>query len=152
MEATSHSELPQQLEAAKKTSISDLSPDLQELPTRAVRGVVTITWPYNSVKNSFAFILAEPDFRLRRNKGQVRVNFTGPAAKTVGECGLGGNDEICLSLEGADWVPEETKKRQSLPGAGIDWQLKFSHKLTLQVSAPSLLTMSTYLGRYDSSA
>ena len=136
MEATRQSELPSQLQTAKQTSISDLSPDLQGLPTRAVRGVVTITWPYSSVKNSFSFILAEPDFRLRRNKGQVRVNFTGPAAESLRDCGLGGNDAIYLSLDGAEWEPEETTKHQSLPGAGIDWQLRFHSKLKLQVCTP----------------
>ena len=132
MEATRHFELPRQLATAKQTSISHLSPELEDLPTRVVRGVVTITWPYNSVKNSFAFILAEPDFRLRRNKGQVRVNFTGPAAENLRACGLGGNDEIYLSLHGAEWEPEDTTKRQSLPGASIDWQLKFCNRLILQ--------------------
>lgn len=140
MEMANVSENPHQLEIAIPTPISDLSPQISEPASRAVRGIVTITWPYNSVKSSFAFILAEPDFRLRRNRGQVRVNFTGSIAKTLGECGLGGNDEIYLSLDGAEWEPEETKKRQSLPGTGIDWQLKFSNKLLLQVSM-SLLSM-----------
>ena len=140
MEATRQSELPRQLETAKQTSISDLSPELQGLPTRAIRGVVTITWPYSSVKNTCAFILAEPDFRLRRNKGQVRVNFTGPAAESLRDCGLGGNDEVYLGLDGAEWEPEETTKHQSLPGAWIDWQLRFRNKLILQVRMPWHMT------------
>lgn len=138
MELHNGSEIPRQLEIARTTPICDLSPEIPDPASRAVRGIVTITWPYNSVKNSFAFILAEPDFRLRRNRGQVRVNFTGPAARALGECGLGGSDEIYLSLDGAEWEPEEVKKRQSLPGAGIEWQLRFSNKLLLQVSMPIL--------------
>ncbi len=142
MEMTSDSEIPQQLRVARLVPISDLSPEIPEPTLRAVRGIVTITWPYNSVKGSFAFILAEPDFRLRRNRGQARVNFTGLAAKALGECGLGGNDEIYLSLDGAEWEPEEVKKPQSLPGTGINWQLKFSNKLLLHVSMPTACSLS----------
>ncbi|KAI1503542.1 hypothetical protein F5X99DRAFT_374644 [Biscogniauxia marginata] len=135
MDLTDTSDPLQNLEAAKQTAIAELAPDLPEPVTRAVRGLVTITWPYNSVKNTFAFILAEPDFRLRRNKGQVRVNFSGAAAKVAGESGLGSNDEVLLSLEGVEWEAEEVKKRQTLPGAGIDWQLRFSDKILLSVKS-----------------
>lgn len=134
MEMTIDPDVPEKLKVAKPAAISDLNPDISDPASRAVRGIVTITWPYNSVQQTFAFILAEPDFRRRRNKGQVRVNFTGSAAKVLGESGLGGSDEVYLSLDGAEWEPEETKKRQSLPGAGIDWQLKFSSRVLLQVS------------------
>ncbi|KAI0600371.1 hypothetical protein F4775DRAFT_61167 [Biscogniauxia sp. FL1348] len=135
MDMTEMSDPLQKLEASKKTAIADLDPQLSEPATRAVQGVVTITWPYNSVKNTVAFILAEPDFRLRRNKGQVRINFSGQAAKAVGANALGSNDEVTLSLEGAEWEPEEAKKRQSLPGASLDWQLRFSDKILLKVKS-----------------
>ena len=49
------------------------------------------------------------------------------------ESGLSSSDEVLVSLDGAEWEPEQVKKRQSLPGAGVDWQLKFSEKLLLQV-------------------
>ncbi|KAI1415158.1 hypothetical protein F5Y13DRAFT_196513 [Hypoxylon sp. FL1857] len=124
----------QQLGGAQKTAIADLGPELSDPASRAVRGVVTITWPYNSVKGTFAFILAEPDYRLRRSKGQIRINLTGASAKAAGESGLSSSDEVLVSLNGAEWVPEEVKKRQSLPGSGVDWQLKFSDKLLLQVT------------------
>ncbi|KAI1391049.1 uncharacterized protein F4822DRAFT_171114 [Hypoxylon trugodes] len=133
MDTTNVSDPLQQLEAANKTPIADLGPELSDLPSRSVRGVVTITWPYSSVKGTFSFILAEPDYRLRRNKGQVRINLNGAAAKAAGESGLSSSDQVLVSLGGVEWEPEETKKRQSLPGAGIDWQLKISDKLLLQV-------------------
>lgn len=137
MDIANASDLPQQLGAATKTTIADLSPELSEPTTRAVRGIVTITWPYSSVKGTFAFILAEPDYRLRRSKGQVRINLNGSSAKAAGESGLSSGDDVLISLDGAEWEPEQTKKRQSLPGAGIDWQLKFTEKLLLQVMALS---------------
>ncbi|KAI3321810.1 hypothetical protein HD806DRAFT_502012 [Xylariaceae sp. AK1471] len=118
---------------ARVTPIAELCPDLPDPRTKAVRGVVTITWPYNSVKGTFAFNLAEPDFRLRRNKGQVRIDFTGRAAKATGGCGLGSNDEVLLSLEGAAWEAAEANKRQSLPGADLGWRLVFSEKLSLKI-------------------
>ncbi|KAI0848673.1 hypothetical protein F5Y00DRAFT_238220 [Daldinia vernicosa] len=134
MDTTNASNPLQQLGVANRVAIADLSPEIQDSASRAVRGVVTITWPYNSVKGTFAFILAEPDYRLRRSKGQVRINLNGASAKAAGESGLSSGDEVLVSLDGAEWEPEQTKKRQSLPGAGIDWQLKFSDKLMLQVT------------------
>ncbi|RYP71279.1 hypothetical protein DL769_004716 [Monosporascus sp. CRB-8-3] len=126
--------MPPQLRLEGQTPISTLTPDISDPASRVVRGIVTVTWPYNSVKNTSAFILAEPDYRLRRKGGQIRVNFTGPAARALGECGLGGNDEIYLSLDGAEWEPENARRRQSVPGAGVDWKLKFSDKLLLRAN------------------
>jgi len=114
--------------------IANLSPDLPDASTKSVRGVVTITWPYNSVNRTFAFNLAEPDFRLRRNKGQVRVNFTGRIAKAVGSCRLGSNDEVLLSLDGSAWEGEETSRRQSLPGMALGWKLIYTKKLFLKIT------------------
>ncbi|ORY71677.1 uncharacterized protein BCR38DRAFT_417716 [Pseudomassariella vexata] len=111
----------------KPTRIAQLNPQTGS----SVRGVVTIVWPYNSVNNSIAFTLAEPEFRLRLSKGQVRVNFAGSSAKSVADCGLGPGDEVLISLEGAEW---EKADQSRVPGANIDWQLKFSEKLLLQVN------------------
>ncbi|KAJ3552989.1 hypothetical protein NPX13_g10987 [Xylaria arbuscula] len=121
------------LETAQILPIADLSPDLSDPSTKAVGGVVTITWPYNKVKGTFAFNLAEPDFRLRRKKGQVRIEFRERAAKAVGDCGIGGNDEILLSLGGAAWEAEEVDRRRGLPGADLGWRLVFSQSLILKI-------------------
>lgn len=141
MDPANTTDLPQQLSAAKKTPIADLGPELPEPASCTVHGVVTITWPYNSVKGTFAFILAEPDYRLRRNKGQVRINFSGPSAKVAGESGLSSGDDVLLSLDSVEWEPEQVKKRQSLPGAGIDWQAKFCEKVLLQVRSPLVVAL-----------
>ncbi|KAI1215040.1 uncharacterized protein F4807DRAFT_18524 [Annulohypoxylon truncatum] len=134
MDTANASDALQQLVVASKTPIADLNPELADPASRAVRGVVTITWPYSFVKGTFSFILAEPDYRLRRNKGQIRINLVGASAKAASESGLSSNDEVLVSLDGAEWEPEQVKKRQSLPGAGVDWQLKFSERLLLQVT------------------
>ncbi|KAI1305751.1 hypothetical protein F5Y03DRAFT_151107 [Xylaria venustula] len=121
------------LDVARVIPIAELSPGHADLSSQAIGGVVTITWPYNKVKGTFAFTLAEPDFRLRRNKGQVRIDFTGRAAKAVGDSRLGGSDEVLLSLEGATWEAEVIDRRRSLPGVDIGWKLVFSERVSLKI-------------------
>lgn len=124
-------QLPSQLEAAEGIPIAQLSPELQDPKTRVVRGVVTITWPYSIIKKTIAFLLAEPDFRLRRAKGQVRVEFRGSSAKAVQDAGLGSGDEVALCLDGVELVADDSKTR--VPGTSLEWQLIFTERLLLQV-------------------
>ncbi|EGO61173.1 hypothetical protein NEUTE1DRAFT_127865 [Neurospora tetrasperma FGSC 2508] len=119
------------LESRTVTPIAQLDPELSDQNSRSVRGEVTITWPYNRVTHTLAFLLAEPDVRLRRTKGQVRVQLHGPSAKAVSECGLGACDEVLLSLDGVEWAKEESPGR--ILGARVDWQLQFNRRLVLQV-------------------
>lgn len=113
------------------TPIAQLNPYLPDQDERVVRGEVTITWPYNSVTQTTAFLLAEPDIRLRRAKGQVRIELHGPSAKAFSACGIGAGDEVLFSLKGAEWAKDESPGR--VPGARLDWQLLFNQKLALQV-------------------
>ncbi|KAJ4302254.1 hypothetical protein N0V88_002391 [Collariella sp. IMI 366227] len=119
------------LETGTATSIAQLGPDLPDQPSRVVRGEVTITWPYNSVKQTFAFLLAEPDVRLRRAKGQIRVELQGPSAQAASESGLGAGDELLFSLDGVEWSKDVSPGR--IPGARVEWQMQFNEKLVLQV-------------------
>ncbi|KAJ0296308.1 hypothetical protein COL516b_011719 [Colletotrichum fioriniae] len=121
---------PQQLEAAEAIAIAQLSPALQDPKTRVVRGVVTITWPYSIVRKNIAFLLAEADFRLRRAKGQVRVEFAGSSAKAIADAALGSGDEIALSLDGVELVADDSKTR--VPGTSLEWQLRFTERVLLQ--------------------
>ena len=118
------------------TPIAQLNPDLPDQASRVVRGQVTITWPFNSVTRTAAFLLAEPDVRLRRARGQVRVEFRGPSAKAVSECGLGAGDELLFSLEGVEWAEDVSPGR--IPGSRVDWQLQFNARLVLQVRIAGL--------------
>jgi hypothetical protein len=119
------------LAAKSTTPIASLSPDLTDQSFRAVVGQVTLVWPYNSTTKSSAFLLAEPDIRLRRHKGQVRVQLQGPCAKAVSDLKLGGGDTVALALEGVDWVKDNSSVR--VPASRLEWQLQFSEKLVLQV-------------------
>ncbi|KAK1453657.1 hypothetical protein CMEL01_05316 [Colletotrichum melonis] len=120
----------QQLDAAEAIAIAQLSPALQDPKTRVVRGVVTITWPYSIVRKNIAFLLAEADFRLRRAKGQVRVEFAGSSAKAIADAALGSGDEIALSLDGVELVADDSKTR--VPGTSLEWQLRFTERVLLQ--------------------
>lgn len=115
--------------------IAQLNPDLPDQTERVVRGEVTITWPYNSVTKTTAFLVAEPDVRLRRDRGQVRIELHGPSAKAFSTCGIGAGDEVWFSLNGAEWAKDQSPGR--VPGARLEWQILFNQRLTLQVCASS---------------
>lgn len=128
---SSDADAEQSLASKVATPIAQLSPALTDQPTRKVNGEVTITWPYSSVSKSFAFLLAEPDFRLRRDRGSVRIQLYGPSAEAVGSWELGSGDEVTLALDGVDWAKDEEPVRPS--GSRLDWRLKFAGKLVLKV-------------------
>lgn len=119
------------LRTATPTPIAQLCPDLSDPETRVVHGDVTITWPFSLVTNSIAFIVAEREFRLRRDKGQVRVKFHGAAAKAIAGASLGGGDEVRLSLKGVEWAKNESNTQ--IGGSTLEWQLEFTSCLTLLV-------------------
>ncbi|KAM7196465.1 hypothetical protein V8F33_006182 [Rhypophila sp. PSN 637] len=113
-----------------RTPIAQLNPELPDQAERVVGGEVTITWPYNSVTKTTAFLLAESDILLRRAKGQVRVELHGPSAKEFSSSGIGAGDVILFSLDGAEWAKDESPGR--VPGGRLDWQLLFDQRFTLQ--------------------
>lgn len=107
-----------------------ISPD-----TSTIVGQVALIWPYSSSKKSFGLLIVEPDFRLRRERGQVHVDFSGSSAKVVGRSGVKIGDEILLSLVGVEWAKDAATPRT--PGDGIDWALCFRERLVLQLSRNS---------------
>jgi hypothetical protein len=132
--ATTNGNVATNLVSLSATPIAQLNPDLPDQASRAVRGEVTITWPYNSVTKKLAFLIAEPDVRLRRAKGQIRIELQGPSAKAAFESGLGAGDELLFSLTGAEWSKDASPGR--VPGARVEWQLQFNQKLALRVCIP----------------
>lgn len=119
------------IESTSHIPIAELSDSLDAPETRSVKAIVTLTWPYSSATGSVAFLLAEPDFRLRRSKGQVRVQFSGSSAKYISKAGISSGDEVILCLDGAEWLRDESEI--STPGRGVEWELKFTERLQLQV-------------------
>jgi len=110
--------------------IAELNPELSSRDTKQFKAAVTLIWPYSSSQRQFALLLAEPDFRLRRKKGQVRVRFSGSSAKALATTGVGIGDEVILSLRGAQFVQEDTV---STPGRSIDWELEYTQTIAVQV-------------------
>ncbi|KAM0276455.1 hypothetical protein ACHAQH_006720 [Verticillium albo-atrum] len=121
-----------QLRACVATPIAELNPELQDAEKRVVRGEVTVFWPYSPLRDVVAFLLAEHDFRLRRERGTVRVELTGASAKAIVELGLGGGDEVTISLDGVAWTARDA--RMPVIGTPLEWQLSFSNKLLAQIT------------------
>lgn len=110
--------------------IAQLQPGLDPKGT-SVTGIVTLIWPYASSTKSTSLLLVEPDFRLRRTRGQVRLLFNGSSAKAVTRLGVSIGDRLSLSLEGSEWARNSSPI--TTPGKGIEWELKYSERLVLQV-------------------
>lgn len=110
--------------------IAALEPTLPGIESNKITAIVTLIWPYSSSARQFALLLAEPDFRLRKKKGQVRVRFSGSSARAIATTGIGIGDEVILSLRGAQFVQEGTI---STPGKSIDWELSYTQTLLVQV-------------------
>lgn len=134
--ASTDEEIEQRLASKSATPIAQLNPDLADPTSRKVHGEVTVTWPYSALTKRFAFLLAEPDFRLRRDKGLVRIQFNGPSAEAVGKWELGSGDEVTVALEGVEWAKDDEPARP--PNSRLEWQLKYAGKLVLKVRRVSL--------------
>lgn len=129
--ASTDDETEQLLASKQATPIARLDPDLADPATRKVHGEVTVTWPYNALTKRFAFLLAEPDVRLRRDKGLVRIQLNGPSAEAVAKWELGSGDEVTVALDGVDWARDDEPARP--PGSRLEWQLQYAGKLVLKV-------------------
>jgi hypothetical protein len=121
------------LETTIHIPIAQLTPVLSAPSTRSIKAVVTLTWPYSSATKSVAFLLSEPDFRLRRTRGQVRVQFSGSSAKSIAKSGIASGDEVLLGLDGVEWVHDENAV--TTPGRGVEFELRFTERLLLQVKS-----------------
>jgi hypothetical protein len=113
----------------------DLSPIAELEPghssSKSIKGIVTLIWPFSSSTNQAAFLLADPDFRQRYKKGQVRVQVHGAAARALANSHFGIGDEVILSIRGARWVDIEAGV--STPGKGLDSELLFKDEILVQV-------------------
>ncbi|KAI9766258.1 MAG: hypothetical protein M1840_006672 [Geoglossum simile] len=119
------------LSSATPLPIAQLDPSLPSLSSTSIKAIVTLIWPYSSSRHSISLLLAEPDFRLRRLRGQVRVHFHGSSAKAVARRGVGSGDVVSLGLDGAEWLRVEAS---STPGRGIDWELAFTERLSMELN------------------
>ena len=112
--------------------IAQISPALDRLEGHSIRAVVTLVWPYSSATKSLSLLLAEPDFRLRRANGQVKVIFYGFVAERIAKTHVGIGDEVTLSLAGSRLVNNETT------GNCMAWDVHFDDRVLLEVWKRSL--------------
>ncbi|KAK1144349.1 hypothetical protein N8T08_005501 [Aspergillus melleus] len=115
--------------------IAQLSPTADNLQGSAIHAVVTLLWPYSSSTKSLSLLLAEPDFRLRRSNGQVKVIFHGPVAEDVAKSKLGIGDDVYLDLAGSRLVGNEAAIQT--PGKCVAWDVHFDDRVYLEVSRSS---------------
>ena len=118
-----------QLERREASSIS-----------KSIRAVVTLIWPYSSSTQRAALLLAEPDFRLRRKKGQVRVQLVGAAAQEIAQSKISSGDVVVLSLQGARWV--DAVEGISTPGKSVDVELEYKRHILCEVCSVCIMVRS----------
>ena len=116
--------------------IAQLAPDLDSVDTRLVQGLVTLIWPYSSSTKTLSLLLVETDFRLRRQRGQVRVRFQGSSATVLAQHRVASGDELRLSLRAVSWV--KPADFTSTPGRSIDWELSYGETVNVDVSVQML--------------
>ena len=118
--------------AAVHSPIASLDPHNPSLHwSQPIRAVCSLIWPYSSSTGTVSLLCSDPDFRLRRNGGQVRVQFQGPAAKAVATSGVGIGDVLHLRLEGATWTQDQSPIK--IPGKSVQGDLLFTSRLHLDV-------------------
>ena len=115
--------------ASARLLISRLSADRGS--SSHIEAVVALVWPYSSSTRTLSLLLAEPDIRLRKRKGQVKVSFRGASAEAVAKSQVGIGDTIQLALEGAQWI--HSTEDVSTPGKKIEWDLVFEGRTKLDV-------------------
>ncbi|CAG8125792.1 unnamed protein product [Penicillium salamii] len=135
MTAIEQSPAPHAPSSLVRVPIAELCPDLDQPANKSILAAVTLVWPYSSSHKSLSLLLAEPDFRLRRSQGQVKVTFHGRVAETVAESHVGIGDTICLGLNGSEFVRNEAT--QHTPGKSIAWDAHFKTGVCLEVRQPS---------------
>ncbi|KGO63981.1 Telomere end binding protein [Penicillium italicum] len=131
---------PNALAHLTRVPIAQLSPDLEELDGKAFLAAVALVWPYSSSTKSASLLLAEPDFRLRGAKGQIKVTFHGRVAEEVAESHIGIGDTVCLALKDIKFVSNEGV--QKTPGRSVAWDAHFENGASLEIyrsSQPPLI-------------
>ncbi|CBF74106.1 hypothetical protein AN8205.2 [Aspergillus nidulans FGSC A4] len=113
--------------------IARLSPDVDRLSQSSIHSVVTLLWPYSSSTRTLSVLLAEPDFRLRRSNGQVKVFFHGHVAEEVARTHIGIGDTVYLSLTGSKLSKNDANAATQTPGRSVSWDVHFETSAFLEI-------------------
>lgn len=114
-----------------KVPIAQLSPTLEAADRKCISATVTLVWPYSSSTKSLSLLLAEPDFRLRRSQGQVKVVFCGRVAEKVAASHVGIGDTVKLGLKGAEYAANDSTSQT--PGRNVAWDVHIAKSVSLEV-------------------
>ncbi|KAM0698940.1 hypothetical protein Q7P36_000984 [Cladosporium allicinum] len=112
--------------------IQDLDISISPPDSRRIHAVVTLLWPYSSSTRQCALLLSERDFRLRARGGQIRVKFSGPAARAVADGRPGIGDEVVLELGSGEWAKDEGGVPVRVPGKSVG-ELQFGRGVSLKL-------------------
>ncbi|OQE35457.1 hypothetical protein PENCOP_c013G06313 [Penicillium coprophilum] len=140
IESPKKSPTPNALAHLTRVPIAQLSPDLELLTESSFLAAVALVWPYSSSTKSVSLLLAEPDFRLRGAKGQIKVTFHGHLAEKVAESHVGIGDTVCLALKDVKFVSNESA--QQTPGRSVAWDAHFENGGSFEIfrtSQPPLI-------------
>ncbi|KAJ5512191.1 Telomere end binding protein [Penicillium fimorum] len=131
IESPKQSPAPNALAHLTRVPIARLSPDLAQLAQCSFLATVALVWPYSSSTKSVSLLLAEPDFRLRGAKGQIKVTFHGNLAEKVAESHIGIGDTVFLALKDTKFVSNEST--QQTPGRSVAWDAHYENGGSLEI-------------------
>lgn len=131
MNAIEQSPASNALAQLTRVPIAQLSPDLEKLAEKSFLAAVALVWPYSSSIKTVSLLLAEPDFRLRGARGQIKVTFHGRVAERVAESHVGIGDTVSLALKDIKFVSNEDA--QKTPGRSVAWDAHFENGVSLEV-------------------
>ncbi|KAJ5602504.1 hypothetical protein N7537_005460 [Penicillium hordei] len=122
---------PNALAHLTRVPIAQLSPDIEKLAERSFLAAVALVWPYSSSTKSVSLLLAEPDFRLRGAKGQIKATFHGRVAEKVAESHVGIGDTVCLALKDIKFVSNDGVHQT--PGRSVAWDAHWENGVFLEI-------------------
>lgn len=140
-----HEQQPPVSEPLRSTTpipIAKLAPELENLSDSSIHAVVTLLWPYSSSTRSLSLLLAEPDFRLRRTNGQVKVVFHGLVAEEVAKSHVGIGDTVYIRLAGSRFVDNGVSNQT--PGRCIAWDINYDDGVSIEVLFRAQLVVISY--------
>ncbi|KAG0633197.1 hypothetical protein HOY80DRAFT_1141601 [Tuber brumale] len=117
---------------SKQVPLASLAPGIHDNEPEFFVAIISLLWPFSPSSSSLSILASEKDFRLRKNRGQVRINFKGLAASAVDQTKLQIGDRVIISLEGAEFQPLDDATERDVP-----WVVMYSTRLAMKVKTTS---------------
>jgi len=80
-------------------------------------------------------LLSDPDFRLRYQRGQIRVVFSGAAGRAIARQRVGIGEKVVLDLNGGRWLGTGNEGLATVrtPGKSVEGEIGFEDVLSMMV-------------------